>query len=710
MEKLICPVCNKEFKKLYALNAHITNHKQKELYPDGINCPICNTHVKSLKGFYKHCTIKHSSLEDSIFIYRELTKDNKNYFCENCNKPALFISISKGFAHYCSEECRSIIQRNHYEEAIKNIDYSKIDYSKALEQRKKTNFEIYGYDNAAKAPEVKARARKTCEERHGGGSSMCSPLVQEKAKATYREKYGKDWGLSAREVIEKRIDNLQKEKGVSNVFQLDSVKEKIKRTHLENRGYDNPSKDPSVKDKKKNTYTEHFGVDHPAKTKWFHEKIRETSKDKYGKDHYFQTEEFKLRYRETSLRNWGTIHPSLAEEVIAKKQNTNLERYNTKEVLANKDIRKQIQINCIKNYGVSNFYQTETSVTNRLKTFHNKVIEKYKKEVKPLFSFEEWKDSNNRSSLEWECMKCNKTIKGYLYCGHPPRCLNCYPILHGFSKMEKEVEEFLSNYISDIDTNSRKIIGPREIDIFIPKYNLAIEFDGLFWHSELNNTDKNYHLSKTQECLSKNIKLIHIFENEWLNKREIVESILLNNVGVHSNKIGARQCIVKEVSSKEAFNFYEENHIQGSNYSSFNLGLYHNNELVSCLSFSKPRFNKNYEWELTRFANKLNTKVMGSFSKLWERKPKGSIISYSDKRYFTGEIYKKYMIQKKDSAPAYWYFDKSGNLESRVNYQKHKLEKLLPIFDSKLSEWENMKNNGYNRIWDCGNYVFEYIE
>jgi hypothetical protein len=110
---------------------------------------------------------------------------------------------------------------------------------------------------------------------------------------------------------------------------------------------------------------------------------------------------------------------------------------------------------------------------------------------------------------------------------------------------------------------------------------------------------------------------------------------------------------------------------------------------------------------LVRYANKLNTKIHGGFGKLWKCKPEGKIICYSDKRLFSGNVYEKYMIKLNDSKPSYYYIV-DGELKNRVNFQKHKLKDILQKFDENLTEAENMKENGFYRIWDCGNYVFEF--
>lgn len=278
------------------------------------------------------------------------------------------------------------------------------------------------------------------------------------------------------------------------------------------------------------------------------------------------------------------------------------------------------------------------------------------------------------------------------------------------SKAEKEIIEYVNSFGFNFNKTKRILNLNYELDGYDETTNIAIEYCGLYWHSEAMNKHKNYHFQKWKECYEKNITLLTIFENEWMYKQEIVKSILSTKLGKNTNKIYARKCEIKEI--KHIKQFYEHNHIQGHVNSSINLGLFYENELVCALSFSKPRFNKHYQFEITRFCNKLYTNVVGGFSKLFsyfikQYNPE-SILTYADLRYSNGELYRnngfKYLGL---SPPNYWY-TKEYNLESRVKYQKHKLQKILPVFDPTLSEKENMLNNKFNIIWDCGNAKYEW--
>ena len=250
-----------------------------------------------------------------------------------------------------------------------------------------------------------------------------------------------------------------------------------------------------------------------------------------------------------------------------------------------------------------------------------------------------------------------------------------------------------------------------ELDIFIPSHNIAIEFDGLYWHSELYKPS-NYHLNKTELCEKQGIQLIHIFEDEWLFKKDIVKSRLLNILGLTPNKIYGRKTIIKEVSPKESKEFLNNNHLQGSTNASIKLGLYYNNELVSVMLFNKPRLGigVTYDgYELSRFCNKLNTSVIGGADKLLKYfiktyQPK-EIISYADRRWSQGNLYEKLGFNFiHNSKPNYFYINQNVR-EYRFNYRKNILVKQG--YDINKTEREIMLDRKIYRIYDCGAKLYK---
>lgn len=289
-------------------------------------------------------------------------------------------------------------------------------------------------------------------------------------------------------------------------------------------------------------------------------------------------------------------------------------------------------------------------------------------------------------------------------------------------------QNFTSNQEIEITTYIQslgiQIISPyriqtTEIDIYLPEYNIGIEYNGLYWHSELNGKSQNYHLNKTQFANKFGIHLIQIFEDEWLYKSDIIKSKILNLLHKTPTIIYARKCIIKEISASQASEFMIINHLQGYANSNIKLGAFYGSDLISVMTLSEPRIalgkssNNNF-YELTRFANKIYHNNVGIFSKFIKYininyTNISEIHSFGDIRYvdINNNVYlRNNFIHSSTSRPNYWYMYRHQNRQHRYNFRKNALPKKLTNFDKTLSEWENMKNNHYDRIWDCGNYKY----
>jgi hypothetical protein len=325
----------------------------------------------------------------------------------------------------------------------------------------------------------------------------------------------------------------------------------------------------------------------------------------------------------------------------------------------------------------------------------------------------DYSDSNYISSKEYLIIKCkahgeflqrpNNHLNGH---GCPICAKECLT-----SKAQQEITEFINQLGFKTVSNTRTVINPLELDIYLPDQNFAIEYNGLFWHSydkPETKEEKYKHYNKNEKCINKNIKLIQIFENEWQQNKEIIQSIIKSKLGC-TNRIYARKCGISEISSKEFKEFCINNHIQGSVNSKIKYALMYNGMIVSVIGFNK---HKKYEWEITRFCNLLNTTVVGGASKLLKYFIKvndpENILTFADRRYSDGNVYRKLGFKLHSiTSPGYFYTDLK-NVYNRVNFQKHKLNDKLKKFNPLYSESQNMFNNGYRRIWDCGHYKFLY--
>ena len=281
------------------------------------------------------------------------------------------------------------------------------------------------------------------------------------------------------------------------------------------------------------------------------------------------------------------------------------------------------------------------------------------------------------------------------------------------SHYEDELYEFIKSFVNTtIIRDDRKILNDlkQSLDIYLPEKKIAFEFDGLYWHNEINKPDKNYHLNKTERCLEKGIQLIHIFEDEWVYKQDIVKSRIKSILGVSDNKIYARKCIIKEITNKESKTFCKNNHLQDGINSNISLGLYYNDELVSVMTFGKLRKNlgsktkENY-YELLRFCNKLNTNVIGGASKLLNYFIKSynpeTIISYADRRWSNGNMYEKIRFTLSHKSQPNYYYVFGDKKKNRFNYRKNILVKKYGCL-SNMTEHEFCLSQKWYRIYDCG--------
>ncbi len=433
----------------------------------------------------------------------------------------------------------------------------------------------------------------------------------------------------------------------------------------------------------------------------FIEKRKQSIKEKYGVDCSLQTNIAKEKSKETCLKKYGVPH-HMMNQMIHEKCIINCQTDKAKEK------RKQT---CLNRYGFVSYQctpenQVKATKVKRTKSYEN--LQRFKDYVKPLFTLEEWIEQ--KETYKWLDVQNNiefeSSYKGVIPTNH---------IYH-----KTDIEKFIIKFLDDNNINyeygNRSILNGKEIDLYLPNFKIGIELHGLFWHSELFRT-KNYHYEKYVLAKEKGIQLIQIFGDEIKYKPNIVISRLENKLKLFKQSIFARKCTIKEISFEEKCKFLNTYHIQGNDNSSIKIGAYYNNELIGLMTFGFNRFaknNNNNEYELYRYCLKEGIKSTGLASKIFKYFIKKynpyKITTYADLRWGDGNFYKQLGFKYiHTSLPNYFYF-KSNQRYSRIMFQKHKLQKLLPIYDENLSEHDNMFNNGYLRIYDCGNNVYQWIK
>jgi len=283
------------------------------------------------------------------------------------------------------------------------------------------------------------------------------------------------------------------------------------------------------------------------------------------------------------------------------------------------------------------------------------------------------------------------------------------------SKGEIEVYDVVKSIRNDALSSARSILsGYRELDILVPSCSLAIEFNGLLWHSMMfGNKDKFYHSNKTKECNEQGIELWHIFDDHWNDptKRDIWTSRI--HCKLKSDKvkrIHGRKCEIIEVSTNDKQLFMEENHLQGHDNAMFKYGLVHDGEIVAVMTFCKSRYNSLYAWELSRFAVKKYHHVNGAFSKLlkhFRKNNQDSIISYADKSYSNGNVYATNGFNLISELHHDYFYTKNYRVRyHKRGFTKKNIKSKCEFFDANLTEWQNMQMNGFDKVWTCGTKTY----
>jgi hypothetical protein len=625
-----------------------------------------------LDEILQYCTnITHIPFKQKIWHW---VNDNPNeYLCKCGNTTTFNRNWKDGYRKYCSAKC------------------SATDTS-TKEKRKNTNVQKYGVDNVAKADSIKNKQMETNLDRYGTKSSAQNEEVKKKYKNTIKKKYGTEY-----------------------YFQSDDFKLKSMDSNLEK-------------------YGTHF-----TKTEEYKEKTKKTNLEKFNNEWYTQTEEYKERYKKTSLEKWGVesflqseelrnILKNNKPEIIEKIKKTSLHKWGVEWYNKTDDFRNKIKekwesgvYSNIKSksiitnnllYGFDWFTQTE-EWRNYLKSdeFRNKIkyslIEKSSEHYKNI-GYVLLDIENDFVTLKGNC---GHTFKIKIYNASRRNinglivCTECNPINISQSGSEINLVSWLNQHI-ELETKNRSQISPLELDIYISSKSVAIEYNGLYWHSELYK-NKKYHLEKLLRCNEVGIDLIQVWEDDWLERQEIVKSIILSRLGLIQNKIGARKCHIEFIQDRNLVNnFFDNNHIQGKTNYKFAVGLFYNEELVSCMLFNKPK----KDFELVRFANKINLTVSGAASRLFkyfnDNQDVSEIVSFADRATFNGNLYRELGFEfVHRTEPNFWWIV-DGRRKHRFTYNKQKLIKAGG--DPNKTEVQIMNEMGYQRIFGCGQDKYVY--
>jgi hypothetical protein len=380
---------------------------------------------------------------------------------------------------------------------------------------------------------------------------------------------------------------------------------------------------------------------------------------------------------------------------------------------------KRQQTTLIK-YGVINVGQTKSARANHQAYYENlsrkskpntstpyqKLNKKYQEQffIRFITPEDAYLGVSNQKYYEFACTVCENQFSDYIDNGHIPKCKACNPYTPSYtSNQETQVFAYIKTLTDkQVLQSNKSVINPYELDIIVPDLKIAVEYCGLYWHSEANKADKLYHKRKMDLCNQAGYRLITIFEDEWMCKQQVVKD-RLSAIFSQSNRIPARKCSVAVISSNDAKAFCEQHHIQGYAVNSMAYGCFLKDELVAVMTFGQPRYSTKHQYELIRFCSKGT--VVGGASKLLAAFVKdyrpSNMISYCDMRWGTGNLYRAlgFDLVNQTVNPSYSYTDFVHRYH-RSNYMK----KTLVAEGGDINKTENQlaKDRKLYRIWDCG--------
>jgi len=272
------------------------------------------------------------------------------------------------------------------------------------------------------------------------------------------------------------------------------------------------------------------------------------------------------------------------------------------------------------------------------------------------------------------------------------------------SSGENDMAEFIQQCGFEVKRGNRSLLGGYELDIYVADARLAIEYCGNYWHGE-KFKKSSYHQKKMDAANSVGLRLLTVFEDEWVFMRNKVEERVRQALGIVT-KVWARNTTVRDVGWGVARQFLDQHHMQGCGIApSRSLGLFIGDQLLSVMTFGKHRYGFDGV-EMYRFCTAPGISVVGGLSKLIAHYAKSSaaksLHTYADLRWGTGEGYRVAGFMPRGRTKPGYFWCRGLDRITRVRFQKHRLADVLENFNNDLSEAENCHANGYWRIYDCG--------
>lgn len=457
--------------------------------------------------------------------------------------------------------------------------------------------------------------------------------------------------------------------------------EKAKQTNLKKYGVGNVAQATSVKAKTTKTNLERHGAETPFQSPKIQEKIKASTREKYGVDYPFQSDVIREQSLTTVKQRYGGLMTHARTALYEKYQGN---------PFANKEVQSKIRTTMSSRYGKKHFKQSHLS-DNVITTL----------ETKNLFL-----EACSGFTIAESAVLLGVDEATISRAADKHDCRDCFAVSTR-SKWEFIVTNWLEkqNLVQgkDFIRNTKSIIHPMELDFYFPNHNLALEVGSIFWHSEIKgNRDRNYHYRKWFLCKQKNINLLQYWDDELSSNLNLILNKLSYELNMSKfERIGGRQVSISSISTQQERDFLNINHVQGYTPDrSIVLGAFYKDLLVGVFCIA----NRKNAYEIVRFATHQDYNIRGLFSKFMKHVPEDKdVFSFSDNRHSSGKLYSSSgFTLDHEVKPVYFYTKDYHSKMHRRNFSKSALKKKGITIDDSLSEWENMKILGYDRIWDAG--------
>jgi hypothetical protein len=449
--------------------------------------------------------------------------------------------------------------------------------------------------------------------------------------------------------------------------QKEASNKKRKETCMKKYGGIAPLCSEEVMEKSKQTNIERYGAENPSLSKEVQERRRRTFQERYGADSPFSSEVCQEKAKQTNIEKYGVENVFASEEIKEKIRQTNLENLGVGYPMMSEEVRKKSVETLKKNYGVSVPLRSKEIQEKAM----NSIMEKY--------------------GVPWNCLREEAQIYS------------------NDSLPNRQFAELLNGEGVEFEREFR--IGTLSFDFRVG--NVLLEIDPTVTHNPIwypfgnhkSRITEDYHQKKSLTAEEAGYRCIHIFD--WDNPEKIINSVLKTPYDVY-----ARKCVVKEVSEDEMVYFENLYHLQGyCKGQEVKIGIYYEGKLVSLMTFGKPRYNKNYQWELLRYCSSWN--VTGGAERLFKHFIKTynpeSIVSYCDRSKFTGEVYNRLGFELKSSSKPsrHWYSEKENRHITDNLLRQQGYDRLFnESYGKGTSNEELILERGYLPVYDCGQDTF----